>query len=100
MMVGIGVSFGWRDLVSVPLSNSSLSAANVKRGSGFACYGVRRFIAAFLLWPKEKSGDESPHSKEEIASRPVSRVLCLPLRAGDGHFSSRPVARPIVQPTR
>jgi len=34
------------------------------------------------------------------ARRPVSRVLSLPVKAGDGHSSGTPVAERLVRPTR
>ncbi len=45
---------------------------------------------------------ERPNSKKRnfLAAGPVSRILFLPLRAGDGHSSRRHIAVPLKQPTR
>jgi hypothetical protein len=68
--------------------------------------------SAYRLWAREYSlrtpglrvlvsfCDVGEEFCEEIARRPVSRVLSRPLRAGDDHSSGTPVTGRLARPTR
>jgi len=57
-------------------------------------------LCPFVAWVDGSALKRIANSGFSLAAGPVSRILFLPLRAGDGHSSRRHIAVPLQRPTR